>query len=113
MLGKMSQYDPQWGLVYPITGGMSFTVSNERDETTVLCYDEQIMKAQLHLASLTRGLYRRVADELDLDPSYVSRVARGERQSPAIQARLRREISKIVVLALKPRTKNMKNRSKS
>jgi hypothetical protein len=48
------------------------------------------------LASLVRGLYGRVARQLDLDPSYVSRVARGERQSEAIEAALEREMSRIM-----------------
>jgi hypothetical protein len=48
------------------------------------------------LASLVRGLYRRVARHLDVDPSYVSRVARGERQSEAIEAALEREMRQIM-----------------
>jgi hypothetical protein len=54
------------------------------------------------LASLIRGLYQRVARELDVDPSYVSRVARRERRSKIIEDALRRELSKIV--------ENVKNR---
>ena len=49
-----------------------------------------------HLASLVRGLYRRVAHHLDVDPSYVSRVARGERQSEAIEGALEREMRQIM-----------------
>jgi hypothetical protein len=48
------------------------------------------------LASRIRGLYGRVARHLDVDPSYVSRVARGERQSAAVVSVLRRELNKIV-----------------
>src|SRR5579862_5468954 len=48
------------------------------------------------LASLLRGLYHRVARQLDVDPSYVSRVARGERRSKKIEDALRRELNKIV-----------------
>jgi transcriptional regulator with XRE-family HTH domain len=48
------------------------------------------------LASAMRGLYRRVANKLGVDPSYVSRVARGERRSAKIAAELNREISKIL-----------------
>lgn len=44
------------------------------------------------LPSLCRGLYNRVAQKLGCDPSYVSRVARGERTSEAISAALREEI---------------------
>ena len=53
----------------------------------------------LHFASLFRGFYGRVARQLDLDPSYVSRVARGERQSEAIEAALEREMKRIMRLA--------------
>ena len=48
------------------------------------------------LASLIRGMYGRVARSLHFHPSYVSRVARGERKSPLIDAALRRELKKIV-----------------
>jgi hypothetical protein len=53
----------------------------------------------LHFASLFRGFYGRVARKLDLDPSYVSRVARGERQSETIETALEREMSRILALA--------------
>ena len=53
----------------------------------------------LHFASLFRGFYGRVSKELDLDPSYVSRVARGERQSETIEAALEREMKRIMALA--------------
>jgi len=48
------------------------------------------------LASLIRGLYHRVARQLDVDQSYVSRVARRERRSKVIEDALRRELSQIV-----------------
>src|SRR5438270_5289197 len=44
------------------------------------------------LPSLCRGIYNRVAVKLGCDPSYVSRVARGERKSDAISEALRQEI---------------------
>jgi hypothetical protein len=44
------------------------------------------------LPSLCRGIYNRVAQRLGCDPSYVSRVARGERKSEAISEALRAEI---------------------
>jgi len=53
-------------------------------------------KSRLQLASLMRGLYRRVADKLGVDPSYVSRVARGERRSPKIEASLNSEVSRLL-----------------
>ena len=52
----------------------------------------------LHFASLFRGFYSRVARKLDLDPSYVSRVARGERQSETIETALAREMKRIMTL---------------
>ena len=51
-----------------------------------------------NLASLIRGLYGRVARRLRVDPSYVSRVARGERQSEVIEASLERELRRILSL---------------
>lgn len=44
---------------------------------------------------LYRGLYARVARQLQVDRSYVSRVARGERRSPRVEAALRAELKKI------------------
>jgi hypothetical protein len=52
--------------------------------------------ARYDLASLIRGLYRRVAHRLNVDPSYVSRVARGQRHSDAVKTELRRELDRIV-----------------
>ena len=49
-----------------------------------------------NLASLFRGLYARVADRLGVDPSYVSRVARGERRSDAIEAAVEREMRQLL-----------------
>jgi hypothetical protein len=54
--------------------------------------------APTNLASLIRGLYGRVARNLKVDPSYVSRVARGERQSDVIEASLERELKRIMTL---------------
>ena len=51
-----------------------------------------------NLASLIRGLYGRVARRLKVDPSYVSRVARGERRSDVIEASLEKELKRIMVL---------------
>ncbi len=48
------------------------------------------------LASLIRGLYRRVARRLRVDPSYVSRIARGERHSDTIETELKREMDRII-----------------
>jgi hypothetical protein len=51
------------------------------------------------LASLIRGLYARVATRAGVDPSYVSRVARGERQSQTIEAALGKEMKRILSLS--------------
>src|ERR1700730_16427339 len=45
--------------------------------------------------TLYRGLYVRVARKLGVDASYVSRVARGERQSPEVEIALSQEIGHI------------------
>jgi hypothetical protein len=65
---------------------------------------------QLRLASLTRGLYARVAHKLKVDPSYVSRVARGGRRSQEIEVQLSREVSKIVAVIAMPKLKRKKTR---
>lgn len=44
------------------------------------------------LPSLCRGIYNRVAQKVGCDPSYVSRVARGERTSETVSEALRAEI---------------------
>ena len=67
-------------------------------------------KSRLQLASVVRGLYKRVSDKLGVDPSYVSRVARGERRSPKIEESLNREISKLLKSVSTIRTKVKKRR---
>lgn len=42
--------------------------------------------------SLFRGIYNRVAKRLAVDPSYVSRVARGERKSAVVEKALAEEV---------------------
>lgn len=42
-----------------------------------------------------RGLYSRVAKQLGVDRSYVSRVARGERRSKRVENALRAELERI------------------
>lgn len=46
------------------------------------------------LLSLSRGLYHRVAQKVGCDPSYVSRVARGERKSEVVSEALREEMQR-------------------
>jgi transcriptional regulator with XRE-family HTH domain len=50
---------------------------------------------KLNRLSLYRGIYSRVARQLNIDPSYVSRVARGERQSAKVEAALLKEMQRI------------------
>jgi hypothetical protein len=45
--------------------------------------------------AIFRGVYNRVAVKLGVDPSYVSRVARGERNSSAVVAALEEEMAVI------------------
>ncbi len=45
--------------------------------------------------ALYRGLYMRIAKNLGVDPSYVSRVARGERRSSQVENALRQEVREI------------------
>jgi hypothetical protein len=51
--------------------------------------------SKLNRLSLYRGIYSRVARKLGTDPSYVSRVARGERRSEKVEAALLKEMQRI------------------
>jgi hypothetical protein len=51
------------------------------------------------LPSLSRGIYKRVAQKVGCDPSYVSRVARGERVSKIISDTLLAEVQRTWALA--------------
>ena len=42
-----------------------------------------------------RGLYNRVARETGVDPSYVSRIARGERRNPQVEEALLKELKRL------------------
>ena len=54
-------------------------------------YDKALLKAhRLHV-----GVYRRVADKLGVDPSYVSNVAAGKRKEPKILRAILDELHKI------------------
>lgn len=52
--------------------------------------DAQLQWHRLHL-----GLYARVAKRLRVNPSYVSRVARGKRQSDDVKKALLQELARI------------------
>jgi hypothetical protein len=56
---------------------------------------DNIKNSRLNRLSLYRGIYSRVARQLSIDPSYVSRVARGERRSDKVEAALLKEIRRI------------------
>ena len=62
-------------------------------------------KSLIQIAPKIRGLYRRVAEKFGVDPSYVSRIARGERQYPKIENFLNREVQRILVSVSKPKGK--------
>jgi transcriptional regulator with XRE-family HTH domain len=70
---------PRWGLEMRV-----MTRDNSNDNTLAF-----------PVLSIFRGLYQRVAAKLGVDPSYVSRVARGERQSAAVLAALQEEMDVI------------------
>lgn len=55
--------------------------------------------AELRRHALYRGVYSRVAKQLGLDRSYVSRVASGQRRSKKVEAALLAEIRRIEKLA--------------
>jgi hypothetical protein len=67
------------------------------------------------IVSFFRGLYGRVARELGLDASYISRVARGERESRVITKAIDREFSKGLALisARSDRNRNRKRKGNS
>ncbi len=46
------------------------------------------------MVSFSRGLYARAARKTGCDPSYVSRIARGERRSAKVEAALNRELQR-------------------
>jgi hypothetical protein len=53
--------------------------------------DEALLRAHM----LHNGLYGRIAKKLGVDPSFVSRVARGEREHPKIRRALLDELRRI------------------
>ena len=52
-------------------------------------------KASLRIPGLYRGVYSRVARRVGVDPSYVSRVARGERVSSKVEKALLTELHRV------------------
>jgi hypothetical protein len=64
------------------------------------------------VVSFFRGLYGRVARDLGLDASYISRVARDERQSNAITNAIDRELNKGLALISAPSKRNRNRKRK-
>ena len=62
--------------------------------------DNRNINSVLLRHSLYRGVYSRVAKQLGVDRSYVSRVACGDRKSAKIEAALIKEIQRIDKLVL-------------
>lgn len=60
------------------------------------------IRAPKDLAPQLKGLYERVARKLGVDPSYVSRVARGETDSAVVIDALRLELARIADQGTKP-----------
>jgi hypothetical protein len=52
-------------------------------------------KRLLNTYLVQRGLFARVAKKLGIDPSYVSRVAHGQRQSKRISVAIQAELNRI------------------
>jgi hypothetical protein len=77
--------------------------SQNRRSQPVLSTSIEFYRPPLKLVSLLRGLYARVARKLRVDPSYISRVARGERQSARVEKAIQRELRDIVQLLSKMR----------
>jgi DNA-binding LacI/PurR family transcriptional regulator len=52
--------------------------------------------AKVNVVSDFKGVYARIARQLNVSPSMVSRVARGHRNSPRIAEALRRELKDLM-----------------
>jgi hypothetical protein len=64
------------------------------------------VKRFLEVVSLVRGLYGRIAAELNVDPSLVSRVAHGKRRSKKVEDALRKEVGRVLdIIEAKSRVK--------
>lgn len=70
--------------------------------------DDKVLSARLNDESLLRlhqlhtGVYARIANKLNVDPSYVSRVASGERQSDKVKKALVAELDRIERVSRRP-----------
>jgi transcriptional regulator with XRE-family HTH domain len=83
---------------------MSFIVTNQ----LTLRKSHPMTKSLIQIAPKIRGLYRRVAEKFGVDPSYVSRIARGQWRHRKIEAFLNHEVQRIVASVSKPKGKAKK-----
>ena len=70
-------------------------MASEMDMSEAEDAKSQMTRLNRYIQSLC-GLYSRIARQLNVDRSYVSRVARGERRSPEIEQALTTEFTRIV-----------------
>jgi hypothetical protein len=61
---------------------------------------------------LFRGLYARVGRDLGLDPSYISRVARGERKSEIAEIAINQEFIRVLTVIRTSSTRSDNRRRK-
>jgi transcriptional regulator with XRE-family HTH domain len=54
-----------------------------------------------NLVSEYRGIYNRIAAQMGVDPSYVSRIARGERNNEPVRLALLKEVNRLHQLSTK------------
>ena len=94
---KSDPCDRQSGVDHPVRGRdaalalLSQFVSADTLET--MAKPKEAMALDWHVQF--RGVYTRIAKQLEVHPSYVSRVARGERRSEKIEQALKAEIAQI------------------
>lgn len=82
----------------PLTVYGERNILNPIHRNTVAATDYMTKSPEIYRIELMRGLYTRVAKKLGLGPSgrsHVSRVAKGERSSPRVEAALRAETKRI------------------
>jgi transcriptional regulator with XRE-family HTH domain len=79
---------------------LSFSVTAHAGESTLwrMVSTTEYEKALLKAHALHAGIYRRLANQLGVDPSYVSRVARGKREEPKILRALLDELHQIQLI---------------
>lgn len=85
------------------TPALTFVLGSQGYEVSAWGLEKRVMNRDkpndttpaFPVLSIFRGLYQRVAAKLGVDPSYVSRVARGERKSALVLAALQEEMNVI------------------